>query len=157
MRRSLVFSLVLLAALLGGLDASAGRRPVFVTGAGTLDINGSLRNFAFNAHMDREGNVRGQGELHNRDQGVRRHLVVNCLDVQGNVATMSGLYTHSSDEGFIDREIWFRVVDNGNGPDAPPDEITLVWSYITGGPTCHDENPLAELLPIRGGQITIHD
>lgn len=88
-------------------------------------IAGTNRTFAFNAVTHPDGSVSGQGQLtytHNGND-VKIHFSIDCISVSGNVATMSGTVTNSNvfESG---GPCWFRVVDNGEGKNASPDEMT---------------------------------
>jgi len=104
-----------------GVVASAG-------GAGHIEILGSLRTFAFTAHTDASGVSYGQAQIHNRDQDIVSHFVLDCLHVSGNVATASGTVSSSSNPDIIGTRWIFRAVDNGEGKKATaPDQISLAF------------------------------
>jgi hypothetical protein len=63
------------------------------TGSGHFHVSGDLRTFTFNANTDSSGVTTGQTQGFNRNAGVKRHGTLNCLNVVGNVATMSGVVT----------------------------------------------------------------
>ena len=50
---------------------------------------------------------------------------VLCLTVVGNEAWIGGLITNSSIPSNIDKETRFRVQDNGQGKNDPPDRMTV--------------------------------
>ena len=124
-------------------------------GAGHITINGARRTFSFTVSKDAEGNVTGKAQLQARQSGIQFWLDLNCLSIVGNTATVSGTLRRS-DVGFWEgASIWFRVTDNGNGPSAAPDKITLVAYFLSGaGPTC-DQNVNLTSHPIEGGNIQI--
>jgi len=155
MRRALILSFLAVTALLSIGIVPLDEKPAFATGSGIIRINGEVRNFTFNAHLDKDGVTRGRGQLHNRDQDVQMKFQIDCLMVWGNVATMSGHYVRSSDLSLEGAPIWFRVVDNGEGENAPPDEITLVVGFFGPGVSCREDYPL-DLFPIEGGNIQVH-
>ena len=99
-------------------------------GHGNLVIAGELRTFSFTA-VTQKGGVTGEAQLDNRAQGVRLHLVINCLVVTGNVAKVSGIVTKVTGPTII-QVGWpsiFYVNDNGEGSNSPPDTISLVFSF----------------------------
>lgn len=100
-------------------------------GAGHFDITGDLRTFSFHANTAKDGSVSGQAQVNNRDQSVVTHMAVNCLRVAGNRAFMSGVITKASDPAIEGRGALWSVQDNGEGANAPPDRISLVF---VGGP-----------------------
>lgn len=153
MRNALGLLGLMLFGLLAAHSGPAGEPPS-ARGGAIIRINGTVRNFAFNAHRDPDGRVRGQGELHNRDTDARLHLEIDCLSVEGNVATMSGVHRHSTREDLDGRPFWFRVVDNGEAAGDPPDEITLVVTFLGPGVPCDQDYP-TDLIPIEGGNVQV--
>lgn len=91
-------------------------------------IVGTNRVFAFNAVTHPDGSVSGQGQLtytHNGND-VKIHFTINCISVSGNDAIMSGTVSNSKAlPGYVGGPCWFKVKDNGEGANAPPDEITF--------------------------------
>ena len=63
------------------------------TGSGQIHVSGSLRTFTFNAKTDASGATTGQTQAESRSAGIKWHGTLNCLNVVGNVATMSGILT----------------------------------------------------------------
>ena len=98
------------------------------TGSGQIHVSGDLRTFTFNAQTDSLGVTTGQTQGFNRNAGVRWHGTLNCLNVMGNVATMSGVVTDISPvtppNFVVGSNIVFQVIDNGEGKNAPPDLIS---------------------------------
>jgi hypothetical protein len=123
------------------------------TGAGMLTVGGEKRTFAFTAQKDSNGNTTGNGQVVNKLTGAITHFHIGCLSVAGNVATMSGTTTHLNGEGQFD--VWFRVADNGEGANSPPDQITLVLLSDPPGPTC-SENLNLQFRDIEAGNIQVH-
>jgi len=141
------------------------------TGQGRIE--GTDRVFAFNAVTHNDGSVTGQGQLtytHNGND-IRIHFSIDCISVNNNVATMSGTVT--SVTGLFQGNppvpfqpggpCWFRVVDNGEGGNAPPDEMT---GFLLCDP--NDPNPQCEQLscgndiqlglnPIENGNIQVRE
>ncbi len=86
-----------------------------------------IQNFSFHARENRDGIITGSFEVKARDEnlGGRMHGTIDCLTIDGNIATMSGVATHSTFEDFpAGTPIWFRVVDNGEGNNSDPDEFS---------------------------------
>lgn len=123
-------------------------------------IVGTDRVFAFNATTRPNGTVQGEGTLNRTDSGTRFKFSINCLSLAGNVATMSGTVTESNAfPNSIGSPCWFRVKDNGEGANAPPDEITF-WYFCPDGPTGCDvptcgSNANADLFSIEAGNIQV--
>lgn len=130
-------------------------------------IVGTDRTFAFNAVTHPDGSVSGQGQLtytHNGN-GVKIHFSIDCISVSGNEATMSGTVNHSNvfESG---GPCWFRVVDNGEGKNASPDEMTGFLLCEPNDPdplcaqlTCDQDNEsyAGGLFPIENGNIQVRE
>jgi hypothetical protein len=108
--------------------AIAGAAGPFASGHGNLNLEGDLRTFSFHARVLKSGRVIGSLVVKNRKLGIRAKAIINCLDINGNQATMSGVITQvrGADQSFIGDEVWFRVEDNGEGFKNTGDRITLV-------------------------------
>jgi hypothetical protein len=125
----------LLAVVLGAIvvPGAAGAAVLqSATGSGTFtivtDTGSGLRNFSFTAEKRDDGTTTGQMELVNRFTGLVLHADINCLNVVGNKATMSGVVTHTNQDIFETfSAVVFSVVDNGEGANAPPDLISLAF------------------------------
>lgn len=150
--------------LLTGTAGAQGNK-YMATGSGQVRINGELRNFAFSAIKDRDGDVSGQAQLNNRNIPIEDHVDVRCLSVVGNTATVSGIITKSKSkdnpaaEFAVGTPVIFRVQDNGEGANDPPDLITL--EYPTGATgtdplPCDVEPPFAlPYLTVEKGNIQV--
>lgn len=115
--------------------APAGAGPA-VNGSGHFEHPGGwYRTFSLHAVVDRQGAVVGSFNLVNHVRPVNResHTTarVTCFQVDGNVARMGGIVTADTEIGPGDPVIW-TVVDNGEGGNAPPDQISR--AYILGDP-----------------------
>jgi len=157
----------LLIALIAAMVAFGSRSSLLVgaqnsgpsaNGHGNTTVNGELRTFSFNAIQKKDGTVTGNMTLHNRGLDSFIKVDVNCLLVVGNIATMSGVVTHSDDPrgSFEGLNAIFRVVDNGEGENSPPDLISGV--VVLGDEdsliTCRDPFPL-QLRLIEAGNIQV--
>jgi len=159
-------------AIMGFGTASAGGSLVaLATGSGhfTLD-GGELRTFSFTAKQDSSGISSGQAQLAARTSGAVFHLTINCLNVVGNVATMSGVLSKvnavAASFGAAPGEpAWFRVIDN-KGTDSP-DQITFLFFNTpppSPFPVCTDSDATVAselggapaLVAIQGGNVTVH-
>lgn len=155
--RMWLFGLVLVGLLTVSLCLTADSGIVAsATGSGHLTVNGQLRTFSFSAVKDSSGNARGDGELYNRTSDARFRLDINCLSVSGSVATMSGTVSDSNLSAFVGKAFWFRVADNGEGANAPADQITLVAVFVLGGGIPCSENMGMPFLNIEDGNIQVH-
>jgi len=132
------------------------------TGAGQFTVAGELRTFSFNALKYADGTVQGQYELFSRSAGLRIHGDVVCLSVVGNHAWIGGSQDQSSDPvGFPPGlENGFQTVDNGQGANDPPDQLSLM--FIDGPPGfagayCDAQADAPPLNPIEEGNIQIRN
>jgi len=104
-----------------------------------------------------DGSASGEAQIENRSSGFLGHAEIDCLNVLGNVAVMSGVYTFASNPDLVGSDVLFAVRDNGEGPSAPPDEITLAFSGL-GIPCTYITDPAQLALffaPIESGQIQV--
>lgn len=113
-------------------------------GQGTLLLNGNRQTFAFHAR-EKNGIVSGNIQVVDRNWGIVYHGEINCMVIDENVATLSGEITRDS-EGIIEnypdwKYFWFRVIDNGEGNNAVPDEFSDIYCFIEFFP-CDIEVPL---------------
>jgi hypothetical protein len=152
----------LIVAMLGALGtgmppAAAGTAPQSASGFGQVHLGLPFRNFALSAMTSSAGTVSGQAQLENRSSGFIGHIQIDCLNVLGSVAVMSGEYTYSNFPDSVGSDVFFAVRDNGEGPNFPPDQITLAFTGL--GLTCADITDPALLAPflfsIEGGQIRV--
>jgi len=130
------------------------------TGSGQFHVSGSLRTFTFNANTDSSGNTTGQTQANNRSADIKWHGTLDCLNVIGNVATMSGVVTDITpglgDPFVVGSHILFQVIDNGEGSNAPPDLISLTFFFGTGtNPGCTGFGIFATI-PIEHGNVQVH-
>jgi hypothetical protein len=131
------------------------------TGAGHFTVSGELRTFSFTALQHADGTVDGQYELFSRVSGTRLHGNVTCLVIVGNHAWVGGIQDHGSDDTANPPggENGFQTVDNGEGANDPPDQLSLMF---IDGPTgfaqayCDAQADAPPLNDIEGGNIQIH-
>jgi hypothetical protein len=148
------------AAVFAGPVAAGGNGVVAsATGSGQATVGGALRTFSFTAREYADGSVQGEAQINNRSQDVSLHLALDCLVVSGNTAYMSGAVTKSSNPADVGPGWDFAVQDNGEGSNAPPDKITLVYPFGTAFP-CSNAAAQASLnsvlFPIDSGNIQVH-
>jgi len=131
------------------------------TGSGHFQVSGDLRTFTFNANTDSSSNTKGQTQGNNRNSGIKWHGSLNCLNVVGNVATMSGVVTDITpglgDPFLVGNYIVFQVIDNGQGKNLPADLISLTFFFPAGSPNpgCTGFGIFATI-PIVDGNVTVH-
>lgn len=122
------------------------------TGSGHLELGGELRTFSFSSVEQNDGAVTGQAQLQARLVDSTTHVEIDCLNVVGNIAIVSG----TLDSGITGA---FAVEDNGEGGNAPPDRITLLNTgpFFTPG-ICMVLTPAVVapfLLPIDEGNVQV--
>jgi len=153
-----LFMAVAAVAAAGPQLAAADPAVQSASGSGRVHLGLPFRNFAFSATRHADGAVTGQAEVMRSDTGVRLHIEIDCLNVLGDLAVMSGVVTATnSPEVPVGVDELFAVRDNGEGPNAPADEITLAFSGL--GIACTnipDPGLLAPFLfTIESGQIQV--
>jgi len=126
------------------------------SGAGHITAGGELRTFAFVANKDSAGNTLGELQLDNRALDAKIHADINCLSVAGNVATMSGTVQDATNFP-VGTPVWVKVADNGEGSNAPSDQITLLLLFTAGpGIPCSQDIPQLPLQDIEEGNVQVH-
>lgn len=102
-------------------------------GQGTLIMPwGDYQTFSFHAR-DFDGVAEGsiQFNIHGLYQA---HGTIDCLTIEGNQATLSGVITNWPEawEEYFPQPyyFWFRVIDNGEGVNDPPDEFSDIYVPI---------------------------
>ena len=142
-----------------------------ITGSGSFTDGdgGDQQTFAFTALDQRTGDmdatVVGQFEV-NRGSVGHRHGNITCFLIEGNQAFIGGQVFGLP--GGV-REYGFRVVDNGQGKNAPPDQISDLIRLTTiglpndAGAWCGPPAPLPAVLAlvplfdITVGNITVRN
>lgn len=96
---------------------------------------GATRRIEFSATRNELNEQRGQGSFFNMTTGLKVHFTINCLHVEGNVATISGIW----DDGQGNfPHMWLRVIDNGEGRNAQ-DRVSPLYTFDV--PISCNENP----------------
>jgi hypothetical protein len=134
-------------------ELKAGNTPS-ANGQGSLVVNSVVRHFSFRAITKQNGTVEGSGVLnYNGNGNIQIKFSIDCLNVAGNMATMSGAVTASNDEVWpVGTPVSFRVLDNGEGSGSDPDQITLLQQSF--GYDCYTW-PGLPLNPITAGNIQV--
>lgn len=130
------------------------------TGGGNIHIGDAdaLRTFGFSAVQRSDGSATGRMQIQARQFGNTIHIDVNCLNVFGNVALISGTITQHTDPAEIGTTAGLAVEDNGEGANAPPDRTTLLFGFPPGTPACMLFGPADAapfLMPIEGGNLQV--
>jgi hypothetical protein len=154
-KNTILLLLVLVTAIIAPLQSSSATEAFngpSSSGHGNITL-GELRTFSYHAITLRDGTVRGNMTLHNRDSGNFIQADINCLRVVGNNASMSGVVTKSSDPAFVGFQGFFRVQDNGEGANSPADLMSL-FNLGTVVPDCNTAFA-PPLLAIEGGNVQV--
>jgi hypothetical protein len=154
------------AVLIVASPAAGDRAGQAATGSGhfevTLDTGVTgVRTFAFEASRSSDGTVTGQAQIDNRAAGQRLHIRIDCLNVIGSIAVMSGTLTQAAGAGIaVGDAAIFAAQDNGEGAGAPADRVTRAFENT--GLVCTDITPANvglytfELNDVDGGNVQIH-
>ncbi len=145
------------------LSQASGPVVQSATGAGQFtSASGELRTFSFTALKYADGTVQGQYELFSRSVGLRLHGDVVCMSVVGNHVWVGGSQDQSNDPvgSPPGLENGFQAVDNGEGANDPPDELSLM--FIEGAPGfaqayCDAMADAPPLNPIEEGNIQVQN
>lgn len=153
-----VVSLGLVMSLIAVLAQSGP--PPSASGTGQNDDQGVLLTFSATDHT-RPGDLtpRYTGIAKERDlfTGTTITIDIDCLQVSGNLAIMSGPVLKAPDGIPVGTDMGFAVIDNGEGNNAPPDLFSRFQPLMKG--TC-DQMKLANPgiqsqrgnIQVRGGQ-----
>ncbi len=149
-------------------DPSFGKGRVVqsVTGSGSFAVvtqQGDWRTFAFTARRHADGSVAGQWERIRRQpgnaSGTKSHGIVTCFTIIGNQAFLGGFATSGLFSTPPNNESAFRVVDNGQGANAPAaDQMSLEWVNAPPGFAagyCADMPTDLALNDIQAGNIQV--
>lgn len=133
----------------GAVESARGR------GQFTVEFGTALRTFAFFARTNADGTTTGSYQIDNQSvSGSREHGTVTCLAVDGDLAWIGGVITHSSIEGREGTPRLFRVVERGHGD--PPDQASLLIVTAEANVTCQTR-PLIPVEDLEEGKILVRD
>ena len=120
----------LFASAVGG---GVGRVVESITGSGHLQRPATrsnaeqFRTFSLQAQKHEDGSVSGTIHGKNHGSGTRFQVTISCFTIIDNEAWIGGIFVKSSSPRLpVGSEGFLRVVDNGEGKDAPPDRITFI-------------------------------
>lgn len=130
------------------------------TGSGHMvRPDGTFRSFSFSARKYADGTSAGELQLDSRSFDVVVHIKIDCLRVVGNVAHMSGRITRVSnpDEGEVGELNRVEVRDNGEGDEAPPDQVSTIPANPGDADptTCVDAPTNATIRPVQRGNVQV--
>jgi hypothetical protein len=125
-------------------------------GSGHIEFGANREFITFSAVQHSDGTVTGTATVHDITAGVTAQIDVNCLNVVGNTATISGIVTRSSNPTLVPvgSESIFQVVDGGEGQGSV-DFMSLANFYAVGtGPDCTVPGEF-DLVPVQEGNIQV--
>ena len=120
------------------------------SGSGTVLFGNTIEHIAFTAQQLTGTAATGEATIIDASAGVRVHVDVNCLNVIGNYAIVSGVVTQSSDPTAVPvgSEAIFAVVDSGQGGGR--DFASIANFYAVGtGVDCSVPSEF-DLVPVNG-------
>lgn len=135
----------------------------FAGGHGTVSLENfpiegeGFRHFTFHAREKNNGNVEGNGVLTYIGGVEFSSFDIDCLVVDGNVAWMSGVVTRDRLPELVGQLCAFRVVDNGEGAGAPPDELSILYYGTDPAVYTCVNTLLVPVYPIEGGNIQVRE
>jgi hypothetical protein len=110
-------------------------------------------SFSFEARANKNGHATGQAQFDNLTDQTQVVVKINCLDVDGGIAVMSGRVLHSDDPDLAkSTNVIFAATDFELFPFFGGDTITPLFATPSDF-DCHDGQPLT-ILPA-GGDIQI--
>ncbi len=161
------YALPVLAVVMLSVTAAVARAPAAsqavvasATGSGHMvRPDGTLRSFSFTARQYADGTSAGELQLNSRSFDVIVHIKIDCLRVVGNVAHMSGRITFvdNPDEGEVGELNRVEVRDNGEGANAPPDQVSTIPANPgnADATTCVDPPTNTTIRTVHRGNIQV--
>jgi hypothetical protein len=151
--RKVVAVLTVLGAIAFVPSAVAESVAVSAAGSGHVTLDGANRTFSFTMKQFADGTVRGELEIHARQDDAFGHLRIDCLRRVGDIVYASGRVTQASIP-VIGATGIFAVQDNGEGENTPTDRMSflVVEGLDFTDPTldCTSTSPPLELEVERG-------
>ena len=141
------------ALVLTGASTVSAAAIASASGSGHILFATTHEFITFSAKRDSNGVVTGTAVVHDITAGVTARIDVNCLNVVGNTATISGIVTKSSDPTLEGFEGVFQVVDTGEG--GTPDLMSLANFHEPGvGSDCSVPGEF-DLVPLTSGNVQV--
>ena len=141
---------VAVAALALATAAPAAAAGASASGSGTVLFGNTIEHIAFTAQQLTGTAATGEATIIDVSAGVRVRVDVNCLNVIGNLAIVSGVVTESSDSTAVPvgSEAIFAVADSG--PGGGRDFASIANFYAVGtGVDCSVPSEF-DLVPVNG-------
>ena len=157
---ALVSATMIVGATVAQAPAASNQVVASATGSGHMvRPDGTFRSFSFTARKYADGTSKGELQLNSRSFDVVVHIKIDCLRVVGNVAHMSGRITrvNNPDEGEVGELNRVEVRDNGEGRNAPPDQISTIPANPGDADptTCADPPTNATIRPVQRGNVQV--
>jgi hypothetical protein len=169
MRRISIATVVVLALAAASFAAAGGGKVVASASGGShLTLHNvfglttlEVKTFTFDAKQRSDGTSDGHWHYKDVEDGVTWNVdgPVTCTTIVGNHAWVGGTIEHSSDPSYTGLDMWFQVIDNGEGHNAPPDITTLIGVGVAGQAQayCNAANPPRFPWPVEHGNIQVRD
>ena len=125
--------LVLLCAAVGAAASAQVTVLHSAQGSGHITFGTNSEFITFRAVQESGFVATGEATVHDVSAGVTARIDVNCLNVVGNTATISGIVTRSSDPDRVPvgSEGIFQVIDGGEGRGSA-DFMSLANFFAVG-------------------------
>jgi hypothetical protein len=143
-------------------NAPAASQSVVASATGSGHMvrpDGTFRSFSFSARRYADGTSDGQLQLNSRSFDVVVHIRIDCLRVVGTVAHMSGRITriNNPEEGDVGELNRVEVRDNGEGNNAPPDQVSTIPANPGDADptTCVDPPTNATIRTVQRGNVQV--
>jgi hypothetical protein len=150
---------------------SAAVSPVVaqVVGSGhvmrNLGAGDELTTFSYSAVARADGTAQGEYEYHFRAADFLIHGSVTCASVSGNAGWVGGVIdsivsADPADQALVGTEIWWRVVDNGEGANEAADQTTSLLFAVPGLPItaaswCANQDVRGVMRDVLAGNIQV--
>ncbi len=116
-----------------------------VIGFGLFTEDGEPTTFSFTARRYADDSVEGEWERQNRSLDFRGHGDVICFKIDGDQAWIGDIIEQfPSDPGRVGGGAVWSVIDNGQGANADPDQITRTFNATAEGASafCGSPSPI---------------
>jgi hypothetical protein len=131
-----------------------------VTGSGhfALPADGVWRTFSFAALEGADGSVSGTFHLrtHVAGGGAKVSGGVDCFSIVGNEVWLAGTIEKAVNPDIVGIAVGWRVVDNGEGSGAAPDQVSRQWRRVDAAGYCEEKPVDQPLFDVEAGNIQIH-
>jgi hypothetical protein len=146
--------LALFCAVVGAAASSQATVLHSARGSGHIQFATNREFITFSAVQHSDGIVTGTATVHDVSAGVTAQIDVDCLNVLGNTATISGIVTRSTEPTLEGFEGIFQVVDGGEGKDTV-DFMSLTNFFAVGtGTDCRVPGEF-DLVPVQQGNVQV--